>query len=169
MKTRMLAGVACAALTVLSAPVAAATIPELPAFERGLILPPTPAVNAFYAARAGAPLWLRAGADSSAARELIGVLQRGPARRHGERPCRGGASPGAARASTRRRPGSTCSGRSPSVGRLGAICAGTRDPASGHDLCRRVGTPRRESAGNDPGAGRRCALARRAMFARSRR
>jgi murein L,D-transpeptidase YcbB/YkuD len=34
-------------------------------------------VNAFYAARLGAPLWLRSGADSAAARELIGVLERG--------------------------------------------------------------------------------------------
>ena len=75
MKTRILAGVACAALTVLSAPVAAATISEAPPSNAGSYSA-SAAVNAFYAARAGAPLWLRSGADSSAARELIGVLQR---------------------------------------------------------------------------------------------
>jgi murein L,D-transpeptidase YcbB/YkuD len=32
----------------------------------------------FYASRRGAPLWLRGGADSSAARELIGILDRAP-------------------------------------------------------------------------------------------
>jgi murein L,D-transpeptidase YcbB/YkuD len=35
-------------------------------------------VSSFYAARSGAPFWLRSGADSSAARELIGVLERAP-------------------------------------------------------------------------------------------
>ena len=34
------------------------------------------AVDSFYAIRSGAPLWLRSGADSAAARELIGVLDR---------------------------------------------------------------------------------------------
>jgi murein L,D-transpeptidase YcbB/YkuD len=36
------------------------------------------AVDAFYASRGGAPLWLRSGASSNAARELVGVLQRSP-------------------------------------------------------------------------------------------
>lgn len=71
----MLAGVACAALTILSAPVTAATITGLP-LTGAAQYSADPAVNAFYAARGGAPLWLRAGADSSAARELIGVLER---------------------------------------------------------------------------------------------
>src|SRR5437868_1885000 len=50
--------------------------------EPGVQLPPsTSAVSdaetaAFYAARGGAPLWLKSGADGSAARELIGILQR---------------------------------------------------------------------------------------------
>ena len=71
----MLAGVACAALTVLSVPAMAATNPELPsapAYQAAAYQ----AINAFYTTRAGAPLWLRSGSDSSAARELIGVLQR---------------------------------------------------------------------------------------------
>ena len=74
MKIRMLAGVACAALTVLSAPSLAATNPELPA---AVSFDPAAdqAVNAFYAPRQGAPLWLRNG-DTVAARELIGDLQR---------------------------------------------------------------------------------------------
>lgn len=75
MKTRLLAGAACAALTVLSVPARAATNPELPtaaAYQAAAYS----AVDAFYAARGGAPLWLRSGGDSSAARELMGVLQR---------------------------------------------------------------------------------------------
>src|SRR5262249_18323337 len=74
----MLAGAAVAALMGLCAPVSAATSPELaPAI---LTNPgtPNPAVDAFYASRRAAPLGLGAGADSSAARELIGVLQRAP-------------------------------------------------------------------------------------------
>ena len=71
----MLAGVACAALTALAAPALAAN----PAEPEGAVMAqysPDPAVNAFYASRGGAPLWLRSGADGSAARELIGVLER---------------------------------------------------------------------------------------------
>ena len=36
------------------------------------------AVSAFYASRGGAPLWLRSGGDSGAARALIGALDRAP-------------------------------------------------------------------------------------------
>jgi murein L,D-transpeptidase YcbB/YkuD len=36
------------------------------------------AVDAFYASRGGAPVWLRSGADSGAARELMGILVRAP-------------------------------------------------------------------------------------------
>ncbi|HZU50848.1 MAG TPA: L,D-transpeptidase family protein [Sphingomicrobium sp.] len=75
MKIRMLAGVACAALTVLSVPSIAATNPELPTAP-GFNFAADQAVNSFYASRGGAPLWLRGGADSAAARELIGTLQR---------------------------------------------------------------------------------------------
>ena len=74
MINRFLAGAAYAALTALTVPAFAATSPELatsanydPAAEQ--------AVSAFYASRAGAPLWLRSG-NSAAASELIGVLQR---------------------------------------------------------------------------------------------
>jgi murein L,D-transpeptidase YcbB/YkuD len=71
----LLAGAACAALTVLAVPATAATSPALPNASN---YDPAAdqAVNAFYAARGGAPLWLRSGADSAAAREFIGVLQR---------------------------------------------------------------------------------------------
>lgn len=73
MKKRMLAGVACAALTIVSAPVIAAS-PQVPA--QSSISSPTAesAVSNFYASRRGAPLWLR-GSDT-AARELIGTLER---------------------------------------------------------------------------------------------
>ena len=75
MITRLLAGAACAALTALAVPATAATSPALPNASN---YDPAAdqAVNSFYGARGGAPLWLRIGADSAAARELIGVLQR---------------------------------------------------------------------------------------------
>jgi murein L,D-transpeptidase YcbB/YkuD len=73
----LLAGAAYAALLGLAVPVSAATSPELPG--AALVSPSaTQAVNAFYASRGGAPLWLRSGADSGAARSLIAVLQRAP-------------------------------------------------------------------------------------------
>ena len=75
MKIRMLAGVACAALMGISVPAVAATNPEMPTAPAYNIAADQ-AVNAFYAARGGAPLWLRGGADTAAARELIGTLQR---------------------------------------------------------------------------------------------
>ena len=78
MITRFLAGAACAALLGLAAPVsAAATSPELPAAS--MVSPSAAqAVNAFYARRGNAPLWLRGGIPTSAARELLGILQRAP-------------------------------------------------------------------------------------------
>ncbi len=68
---------ACAALSVLPAPAAAAATPEVPAAPawNGSV---EQAVDAFYASRGGAPLWLRSGTNSSAANELIGILQRAP-------------------------------------------------------------------------------------------
>jgi L,D-transpeptidase YcbB len=74
--TRLLAGAAWAALLGLSVPVSAANSPELP----GVAMSPSAdqAVNAFYASRSGAPLWLRSGADSAAARALIEILERAP-------------------------------------------------------------------------------------------
>jgi murein L,D-transpeptidase YcbB/YkuD len=73
-ETRILAGVACAALTALSLPAQAATNPQIP--SAASYDAPDAAIAAFYASRVGAPLWLRNGADRSAAHELIGVLQR---------------------------------------------------------------------------------------------
>jgi len=70
---RLLASVACAALIPLSLPAQAATNPQLPAqaaYEQS-----DPGVAAFYSAHPGG-IWLRGGADSSAARELIGILKR---------------------------------------------------------------------------------------------
>ena len=72
----MLAGAACAALMIPAVPAAAA---NSPAYSPSSFATPTdPAVANFYASRHGAPLWLKQGADSSAARELISVLQRAP-------------------------------------------------------------------------------------------
>ena len=75
MKFRILAGVACAALMGFVLPAQAATTPELPS-ATNYVPAAARAVDAFYASRHGAPLWL-AGNDA-AARELIGVLQRAP-------------------------------------------------------------------------------------------
>ena len=72
MKFRILAGVACAALMGLGSPVTAATSPELPSATNND--PAARAVDAFYASRHGAVLWLDG--NDAAARELIGVLQR---------------------------------------------------------------------------------------------
>jgi murein L,D-transpeptidase YcbB/YkuD len=68
------ASVAGAALMALGSPAFA----EEPAFAVAAAAPANDAVGKFYASRAGAPLWLRQGADSSAARELIGALERAP-------------------------------------------------------------------------------------------
>jgi murein L,D-transpeptidase YcbB/YkuD len=73
-KYRLLAGAACAALTMLCAPASAATTPGSSAASMSA----GQAIDMFYASRRGAPLWLRDGADSSAARELIGILDRAP-------------------------------------------------------------------------------------------
>ena len=73
MNIRLLASVACAAQIPLSLPAQAATNPQLPAqaaYEQS-----DPGVAAFYSAHPGG-IWLRGGADSSAARELIGILKR---------------------------------------------------------------------------------------------
>ncbi|MGE5564407.1 MAG: L,D-transpeptidase family protein [Bacillota bacterium] len=78
MITRLLAGAACAALMGLSVPVSAATTPELPGAAIQVSPSAAQAVQAFYASRGGAPLWLRSGADSAAARQLIGILDRAP-------------------------------------------------------------------------------------------
>ena len=77
MITRFLAGAAGAALLGLASPVSAAASPELPAAN---VVSPSAqqAVNAFYARRAGATLWLRGGAPTSAARDFVGILQRAP-------------------------------------------------------------------------------------------
>src|SRR5215213_10304262 len=78
MKTWMLAGAACAVLNVLSLPASAATLPTIPSPAQAYAPGAEQAVSAFYASRRGAPLWLRGGADSSAARQMIGILDRAP-------------------------------------------------------------------------------------------
>ena len=68
----MLAGAACAALTIVCAPTNAA-LAAAPALTQSYSV--QQAVTAFYESRQGEPFWLRNG-DMSAARELIGALQR---------------------------------------------------------------------------------------------
>jgi murein L,D-transpeptidase YcbB/YkuD len=77
MNIRLLSGAAFAALALVCAPASAATTPEAP---RGVLASSSvdQAVNDFYARRGGTPFWLRSGADGSAARSLIGFLQRAP-------------------------------------------------------------------------------------------
>jgi murein L,D-transpeptidase YcbB/YkuD len=74
----MLAGAACAALTGLAAPAAAATFPSTPTSSSFASPQVGQAVDGFYARRHGATLWLRGGPDSPAATALIGTLQRAP-------------------------------------------------------------------------------------------
>lgn len=73
----MLAGAALAALTVVCAPAYGAASPEI-TMSSPAAFSANRAVDAFYASRRGAPLWLRAGPESAAARELIGILDRAP-------------------------------------------------------------------------------------------
>jgi murein L,D-transpeptidase YcbB/YkuD len=72
---RLLAGAACAALMVFSAPIAPPANAQVPTAATA-DLAAAQAVGDFYPSRHGAPLWLKAGAGSAAARELISVLQR---------------------------------------------------------------------------------------------
>ena len=72
----MLAGVACAALTILCAPSKTILVGVPQAAAQAPSSATAQAVSSFYAARQGAPLWLRPGADNAAARELINALQR---------------------------------------------------------------------------------------------
>jgi murein L,D-transpeptidase YcbB/YkuD len=76
MKTRMLPGAACAALLISVAPVSAATPSQPAAYAQAIGGSVDQSVDAFYAARRGAPFWLRSGPDSAAARDLVGILQR---------------------------------------------------------------------------------------------
>jgi murein L,D-transpeptidase YcbB/YkuD len=75
-KKRLLGGAACAALIVLAVPTFGATIPQLAAATQSNPGPAEQAVTAFYAARQGAPFWLRGAPDSPAGQTLIQVLQR---------------------------------------------------------------------------------------------
>lgn len=77
MKIRLLAGAAaCAVLMCSSLPVSAATAPELPATALQVAPSTLQAIDAFYARHGEAPLWLRDGVGSNAARELIARLER---------------------------------------------------------------------------------------------
>jgi murein L,D-transpeptidase YcbB/YkuD len=62
-------------MMVLGTPSSAATPEELAA-ARPSVMFGNPAVDAFYSARNGAPLWLADGPDSEAAHELIQILRR---------------------------------------------------------------------------------------------
>jgi L,D-transpeptidase YcbB len=77
-KIRILSGAACAALMITAVPVSAATVPSAPSPYRMFNTAAGTDVDAFYAARRDAPLWLRDGPNSPAARELIAILQRSP-------------------------------------------------------------------------------------------
>lgn len=74
MKIRILTGAACAVLMVVLAPPTGAVAQTSAATD----LAEAQAVSDFYAARGEAPLWLRTGAGSPAAQELIAVLERAP-------------------------------------------------------------------------------------------
>src|SRR5688500_9419809 len=71
----MLAGAACAALMTLAAPASGAGFPSIGDGVQSVRGSADGAVASFYAHRNGGALWLREGPDSTAARELTGVLQ----------------------------------------------------------------------------------------------
>lgn len=71
---RLLAGAACAALMIQCVPAFAAAAPEAGQSPRSMV--GDPAINAFYASRHSAPLWLAAGPGSPTARDLIRILRR---------------------------------------------------------------------------------------------
>ena len=71
---RLLAGAACAALSVISVPALAATTPEVPAVSASTAAPDA-TVAAFYAGRHNKPLWLANGSASPAVAEVMAVLQ----------------------------------------------------------------------------------------------
>jgi murein L,D-transpeptidase YcbB/YkuD len=71
----MLAGAACAALMVPFVSLSGADPAQSATYAQAVS---DQAVASFYASRHNSPLWLRAGPNSSAANELIGVLQRAP-------------------------------------------------------------------------------------------
>jgi murein L,D-transpeptidase YcbB/YkuD len=75
---RFLAGAASAALLGLATPAFSAASPELPGISVQVSPAAAQAVDSFYASRGGAPLWLRGGTETNAARALIGVLERAP-------------------------------------------------------------------------------------------
>jgi L,D-transpeptidase YcbB len=75
MLTRLLAGAACAALLGLCAPAFAATDPQVPGSAIQISPSAAQAIDAFYAGRGEAPLWLGS-AGNGAASELIGILDR---------------------------------------------------------------------------------------------
>ena len=78
MKIRILASAACAALMITAVPLSAATVPAAPSPFRMFGSAGSPDVDAFYASHREAPLWLRDGPNSPAARQLISILQRAP-------------------------------------------------------------------------------------------
>lgn len=75
MKIRLLAGAAFAALTMTAVPATGATVGSTSAVQTTAATA-DPGVEAFYASRGGAPLWLRDGPNDARARTIINILQR---------------------------------------------------------------------------------------------
>ena len=78
MISRLFVGAAAAALLGLTTPVSAATYPEVYGTNADVSPSALQAVDAFYANRGGAPLWLETSQGSSPERELLAVLDRAP-------------------------------------------------------------------------------------------
>jgi murein L,D-transpeptidase YcbB/YkuD len=74
----MLVGAAIAAPAISPVPAFAAATPEVAVPVVASAAHTTDVVSSFYAQRRNAPLWLKAGAQSSAATEFLQVLQRAP-------------------------------------------------------------------------------------------
>ena len=76
MFARAILGTSCAALLAFGASASAATSPESAAANQRFTMFGNSPIDAFYAARHGAPLWLSDGPTSPAATELVRVLIR---------------------------------------------------------------------------------------------
>ncbi len=152
----MLAGAACAALMITAVPISAATVPAAPSPFRMFGATGGTDVDAFYASRREAPLWLSDGPNSPAARELISILQRAPI----DGLASGPELAGRAQALISQRPWRPLRPdrrRQAAVVGLDPICPGGAPAATRHDLRRRVGltaqpVARRDSAGRGRGA-----------------
>ena len=144
----------------LAVPASAATSPELPAASVQVPQPAAQAVDAFYASRGGKPLWLRSGAESNGARELIGILDRAPVDGMANGPALAAQAQALmSRAQTGDREALNAADRLLSAAWVSYVETLQRAP-SGMNVCRSVGQAAPGKRNPDPETSGRCAVAR---------